>query len=190
MFGASGWRRVQETVILKRNDMRWTKLKSKIESRFCDSMKKRVSINSTRYGACTCGHAWITLDKKLIANFCTRAFWNTNPVFDEKTGRWVHGEMINEKNKKYDNLKNTYGELSRQDVYESCWAYIHDLSIEQAVLSDNPLIQSLAMIDKRLGKRKIKEIDIKLLHPLANRLLKERIEAEKINVKESNEISS
>jgi len=159
--------------------MRWSKLKSEVESRFCDSMKKRVSINSTAYGACSCGHAWITLDKVLIANFCTRAYYNN--IYYEKRGEV---EEIREKNKKYDNLENTYGELSRQDVYESCWAYIHDLSIEQAVLSDNPLIQSLAMIDKRLGKRKLKEIDMNLLHPLAVRLLKERIEAEKINKKE------
>jgi NhaP-type Na+/H+ and K+/H+ antiporter len=150
-------------------------------------MKKRISINSTRYGGCHCGHAWITLNKNIIANFCTRAFWNTRPVSDEKTGKWVQGEEINEKNKKYDNLENTYGELSRQDVYESCWAYVHDLSIEQAVLSDNPLIQSLAMIDKRLGKRKIKEIDINLLHPLAKRLLKERIEIEKISDRAEND---
>jgi len=154
-------------------------LKSEVESRFCDSMKKRVAINSTAYGACSCGHAWITLDKVLIANFCTRAYYNN--LYHEKRGEV---EEIREKNKKYENLENTYGELSRQDVYQSCWEYIHDLSIEQALLSDDPLIQSLAMIDKRLGKRKVKEIDMSLLHPLAVRLLKERIEAEKTNNKE------
>jgi hypothetical protein len=142
-------------------------------------MKKRVSINSTRYGNCTCGHAWITLDQKVIANFCTRAFWNTGPEIDEKTGKWVQGKYRNEENTKYATLENTYGELSRQNVYESCWAYLHDLPIEQAVLSDNPLIQSLAMIDKRLGKRKMKAIDPKVLHPLAKRLLYERVTLER-----------
>jgi hypothetical protein len=143
-------------------------------------MKKRVSIYSTVYGNCTCGHTWITLDKVVIANFCTMAFWNTRPVFDQEAGKWIRGEEINENNKKYDDLKNTYGELSRQDVYESCWEYIHDLSIEQAVQSDGPLIQSLAMIDKRLGKRKIREINADLLHPLAGALLKERMKVENL----------
>jgi len=46
------------------------------------------------------------------------------------------------------------------------------------------------MIDKRLGKRKVKGIDEKILHPLAVRLLKERIEAEKINRKNEKNAST
>ena len=162
--------------------MKWSKLKSEIEARFCDSMQKRVTINSTRYGNCTCGHAWITLDKEIIANFCTRAFWNTNPNFDETNQKWLQGNSINEDNKKYGKLENSYGELSRQDVYESCWEFLHDLSIDQAIQSENPLIQSLSVIDKRLGKRKIIEIAENPLHPLARKLLNERIKTEKINI--------
>ena len=154
--------------------MRWSKLKSEIELRFCDSMKHRVSINSTTYGACSCGHAWITFDKEVIANFCTRAFWNTKPNFDESKKKFIQGININIENKKYEKFENTYGELNRQDVYASCWEYIHDLTIEQAINSDDALIQSLAVIDRRLGKRKLKEINIELLHPLAQKLLKER----------------
>jgi hypothetical protein len=163
--------------------MKWSKLKSEIEARFCNSLQKRVTINSTRYGNCSCGHAWISLDKEIIANFCTRAFWNTDPILDKTKQKWVQGERINEENKKYDKLENTYGELSRQDVYESCWEFLHDLSIEQALLSDNPLIQTLSVIDKRVGKRKIVEIDVKTLHPLARKLLNERIKSEKIILK-------
>lgn len=163
--------------------MKWSKLKFEIEARFCDSLQKRVTINSTRFGNCSCGHAWISLDKEIIANFCTRAFWNTDPILDKTKQKWVQGERINEENKKYNKLENTYGELSRQDVYESCWEFLHDLSIEQALLSDNPLIQTLSVIDKRVGKRKIVEIDVKTLHPLARKLLNERIKSEKIILK-------
>lgn len=162
--------------------MRWSKLKAEIESRFCDSMKNRLSINSTAYGACTCGHAWISLDKEVIANFCTMAFWKTEPHFDPEKGRFLHGERINENNKKYEKFENAYGELSRQDVYGACWEYVHDLSIDQAISSKDPLIQSLAMVDRRLGKRRLREIDDSSLHPLAKRLLHERMLAEKMEI--------
>jgi hypothetical protein len=146
--------------------MRWSKLKSEIENRFCDSLQKRVSIYSTAYGNCTCGHAWITLDKKIIANFCTRAYFNKN--------------MGNLDNGKYDYLKNTYGELSRQDIYESCWSYVHDLSIEDVLKSEDALIQTLSVIDKRVGKRRLKQLEVELMHPLAKFLLEERLKVENL----------
>ena len=126
--------------------MRWSKLKHEIESRFCDSLKNRLEIYSTAYGACTCGHAWITLDKNVIANFCTRAFWNTQPVWSKEKSRYVAGNHTNPDNLKYKSLLNEYGELSRQDVYDSCWQFLHDLSIEEALLSDNPLIRIIRVI--------------------------------------------
>ena len=160
--------------------MRWSKLKSEIESRFCESLRKRVSINSTRYGNCTCGHAWLTLDKKVIANFCTRAFWNNGPEFDQNRNKYVVvGNREFEEKGKYQKLFNDYGELSRQNVYESCWTYLHDLSIEEALLSSDPIIQSLSVIDKRVGKRRIKKINKSELHPLAKKLIETRLKAEK-----------
>lgn len=154
--------------------MRWSKLKHEIELRFCDSLKKRLAIYSTAYGNCTCGHAWIELDKKIIANFCTRAFWNTKPVWNEEKNKFVVGDAEND-TKKYEELLNSYGELSRQGVYESCWEYLHELSIEEALLSDNPLIQTLSMADKRVGKRRLAKIEKEKLHPLAKKVYEERM---------------
>ena len=69
--------------------------------------------------------------------------------------------------------------MSRQDVYEACWEYLHDLSIEKALISNDPLIQSLAVIDKTVGKKRIGKIEKDTLHPLAKKLLEVRIENEK-----------
>lgn len=154
--------------------MKWSKLKSEIENRFCPALRHRVSIYSTAYGNCTCGHAWITLDKVIIANFCTRAFWNTRPTFDEGTGKFIKGSASNSGEKKYGKQYVEYGELSRQDVYKACWEYLHDLSIDEALISDDPLIQTLAVMDARMGKRRLKAIDQAKLHPLALKLLEER----------------
>ena len=162
--------------------MKWSKLKSLIESRICKSLQKRVHIYSTAYGNCTCGHAWLTLDKKIIANFCTRAFWNRaigNWYF--KDNRWKSDNPI-PKYVRFEQNRNYgfafYGEESRQNIYTSCWEYIHKLSIEEALNSNDVLIQALAVIDYRVGKRRLLNLERKILHPLVRKLLDARIESE------------
>ena len=147
--------------------MRWSKLKSLVEDKIAPSMKKRISVNSTRYGNCTCGRAWLTLDGKEIANFCTRAYYNAELGHVDPAWRKTDAMLVN------------YGELSRQDAYESCWAFVHDLSIEEALKDPDPLVQSLAVLDARLGKRRFPQLETESLHPLARKLFQVRIEAEK-----------
>ena len=165
--------------------MKWTKLKHLVEQRIASSIRPRFAINSAAYGACSCGHAWITLDKKVVANFCTRAFWNIPRMFDQSNKKWVSKDPdltngIASANS--DELTN-YGELSRQDAYQACWEFVHDLTIEQALNSEDPLIQTLAVIDKRIGKKRLKEIEAENLHPLAQKLFLERCIAENIETK-------
>lgn len=168
--------------------MRWSKLKKLISDKVAPSISGRFDINSTAYGNCSCGHAWITIDKTIIANFCTRAFWNRCPQhFDVESQSWKHDgpmplELPASQQNFYDKQEVEYGELSRQDVYKACWAFVHDLSIEEALISDNPLVQALSVIDSRLGKRRILKIDKESLHPLALKLYILRAEAEGLNV--------
>jgi len=169
--------------------MRWSKLKKKIEERFSSSLKNRVAINSTAYGNCSCGHAWLTLDKKVVANFCTRAFYNRAMQdwgsMEYKNSRWVGNVPIPEYVKDSQNLKYgemDYGELSRQDAYQSCWEYIHELTIDQALASNDPLIQTLSVLDSRIGKRRLRNLGAEKLHPLAKRMLAIRLQEEGINV--------
>lgn len=158
--------------------MRWSKLKSLIEERFADSIRGRVNINSTAYGNCSCGHAWITFDKEIIANFCTRAHWNRK-CYDYEKSSYVHTDLTEGEKNRYRNQFVEYGEFSRQELYKSCWAFIHDLTIEAALELDDALIQSLALLDKRVGKRRLKKIDAEVLHPLARKLFCERISADR-----------
>ena len=73
-----------------------------------------------------------------------------------------------------------YGELSRQDAYKACWEFVHDISVEEALNSDDCLIQSLAILDSRVSKRRLQKIEQNKLHPLACKLLYERMSAEGI----------
>jgi hypothetical protein len=156
--------------------MKWSKLKSLVESRFAPSVAKRIAIYSTRYGNCTCGRAWLTLDGKEIANFCTRAYFNRKHKIDRVCqGQQSLESTANESQSKPFGC----GELTRQDAYAACWAFIHELSIEQAIADSDPLVQSLAILDSRMGKNRLARLDETRLHPLARKLMHTRIEAEK-----------
>jgi hypothetical protein len=143
--------------------MRWSKLRSLVKEGFADSIASRIDIQSTRYGACTCGHAWITLDDEVIANFCTRAHYNAQFLDASYRPRHQFAD---------------YGELSRQDAYRACWEFVHSLPIESALTDPDPLVQSLAVLDRRLGKRRLAGLDSNGFHPLAAVLLGVRREAE------------
>ena len=146
--------------------MRWSKLKKLVEERFAPSVAKRLSIHSAAYGNCSCGHCWITLDKNVVANFCTRAFYNKK--LDGDTGL----------NPMYKEHLVLYGEKSRQDAYRSMFDYVHSLSHDEALKSDDVLIQALCVLDSRLGKHRLASFDASELHPLARKLLTIRQESE------------
>ena len=156
--------------------MQWSKLRSLVESRFTESLRKRVSIHSTAYGNCSCGHAWITLDGEVIANFCTRAHYQK--LADERANRPTPVAST----KKYETQFVEYGEMSRQDVYQACWRFIHDLSIEQALSDSDILVLSLAVLDQRIGKRRMQGLALEYLPPLPRHLLEIRAVAEGISL--------
>ena len=145
--------------------MRWSKLRSLVKEGFAESIRSRVDIQSTRYGNCTCGHAWMTLDGEVIANFCTRAHYLAS-IGCPGAGT-TPGHQFAE-----------YGELSRQDAYRACWDFVHSLSIESALADPDPLVQTLAVLDARVGKRRMDRLDPGALHRLAAALLRVRREAE------------
>lgn len=146
--------------------MRWSKLRKLVEGRFAYSVAKRISIHSAAYGNCTCGHCWITLDKEVVANFCTRAYWNKEMLGDSGVNPMYKNQLV------------LYGEKSRQGAYKSMFDYVHSMSHDEALKSDDVLVQSLAVLDSRLGKRRLEAFDGSDWHPLVKKFLVIRREAE------------
>ena len=146
--------------------MRWSKLRKLVKDRFAPEVRDRLDINSAAYGACTCGHAWLTWDGEVIANFCTRAYGNVGGYLPDAAPRQPGpGELVG------------YGEFNRQDAYHACWVLVHDLSIEEALSDADPLVKALAIVDARLGRRRLAQLDPETLHPLGRRLLELRLAA-------------
>ena len=153
--------------------MRWSKLRYLIRQRFASSISDRLDIHSAAYGNCSCGHVWITLDKKVVANFCTRAYFNLN------------GAGLSGSNPKMQNLLVAYGELSRQDAYQSMFDFVHTMPISDALTSKNPFVQCLAIVDKRVGRRTLRRLDRGKLHELAAAMFDIRSDAENLMVASS-----
>lgn len=144
--------------------MRWSKLRKLVKDRFAPEVQGRLDINSAAYGNCSCGHAWLTWDGEVIANFCTRAHGNIGAYMpDFEPPDPPPGKLV------------AYGEFSRQDAYHACWALVHDLSIDEALADEDALVRSLAIVDARLGKRRLARIDPEELHPLPRQLLALRL---------------
>ena len=159
--------------------MKWTKLKQLIESKFSGCVKDRVHLFTTRYTIASyyMVRGWITIDGVEIANFstpdnCNRFGWHAPSI----------NERISE-NQRTDGIFVEKGEFSRWDFLDACWDYIN-MNIEEAIKSENPIIKSFAVLDKRLGKRKLRIFETENQHPLVKKLFEFRLECEEI-VKDS-----
>ena len=151
--------------------MKWSKLKQMVEERFADSVKGRVEIFSTRYTKPNSrdGRGWITIDKIQLVNFATPKSWqNFDAYYHEgtMTNCVTHPAIENEDRTEGNLIED--GEFSRFDLHECCWEFL-DLTIEEALSHKSPLINSLAVLDKRLGKRRLVLLEKEKLHPLTKK---------------------
>ncbi|HMS65265.1 MAG TPA: hypothetical protein PKD83_08445 [Ignavibacteria bacterium] len=154
--------------------MKWSKLKKTIEDKFAESVKGRVCLFVTRYttGSYFMVRGWITIDKVEIANFSTpdnadKYGWNTPEI----------NERIPDGDRTID-LAVEKGEFSRHDFLNACWDYLN-ININDALKSENPIIRSFAVLDKRTGKRRLDLIKKENLHPLVLKLLMFRLNCDK-----------
>lgn len=162
--------------------MKWSKLKQTVEQKFAVCLKKRVRIYATRYtsGSYFMVRGWITVDGKEIANFSTpdnygKFGWNTPDISERiPPDKRTEGSAVEK------------GEFSRSDFIDSCREFIN-LNIDDAFESANPIIKALAVLDKRFGKRRLRNINTQNLHPLVLTLFKFRIECEGISEIENSE---
>jgi hypothetical protein len=148
--------------------MRWSKLRALVIERFAPPLRGRLDIHSAAYGNCSCGHAWLTLDGAVIANFCTRAHFIADQLLPRANLDLIFTPADNPM---YRRQFTVYGERSRQQVYRTLWDFVHSTPIEEALASEDMLLQALAIADARIGKRRLAQLDAETLHPLCAYLL-------------------
>lgn len=172
----------------------WSKLKKQLEDFICPSLKGRVEFWVTNYRKAPdqMGRAYITVDGKEVINMCTLKkeveIYRTeqeikerdNIDFDEydyeqdemsellkKIG--YSEEMISQIaiNRAINDIAEKKveekGIFAQYDFFEAVKAFLNS-PIEESLKSDNPIIKSLAVIDKRIGKRTLSKLKEPMKH--------------------------
>jgi hypothetical protein len=174
-----------------RLEMKWNKLKKLIEGNFCDSLKNRLNINFTNYRAV----------HEPESRFCI--VFDGKEIYNISKMKWIQeyyglAEEIRELNKctsfrdpkQKDGYYQAYEQasdiVSKKGIV-SCYDfgdYLKEylsLPFNEALNSENPIYRALSMIDKRLGMRRLKEIELTgCEHPLVQKLYEIRCKTEGI----------
>jgi len=140
--------------------MQWSKRKKKVEGLFSKTVQGRVELRSTHYRGAhdETGRGYITFDKHQIWSMCTLSFYSIE--YDR-----VEEILKRESTTLYEAQKVAYNELScegkfnQYTYYDSLDEYCNN-AIETSLTSKNLLIRCLAMLDSRLGKRRLRTLDI------------------------------
>jgi hypothetical protein len=150
--------------------MQWSKLKKRVESRFAPSMAGRVELRTTNYRTAHDweGRGWITIDKEEVHNFCTLKYWvernalllgirAANGATDRRDpaqrADYYHAY------EQADAILEQRGILSQGWFENSLQEYL-SLTIDEALAAENFLHRALAVIDRRLGKRRLKTLQL------------------------------
>lgn len=166
--------------------MVWSKLKKNIEENFASSLSKRVKLLTTTYGSSydvqdLYNRGWITVDGDEVVNFSTPdAFFMYRRDLNATTpAKFEANTAIKEYSSRTPDKLVETGEFSKFDLTYCCSSFLN-LSIDKAIEHESPIIQMLAVLDKRLGKRRLLLLDSDKLHPLVSYFLNLRLDAEGI----------
>lgn len=186
--------------------MQWSKTKKQLESFLCNKLQGRVQVHAAVYRKFhdSPGRVWITFDKEEIVSAADVTYMiNHEKVYQElKQGRKLKpiptdtdllGMMNSPEREELwkasddsDAILNSQGLFSTYQLYQSFLDY-PSISIEEALKSENPIIQAFAMFDRRLGKRRLKTLHIsKETHPLIDKFYQIRCTVEGVEIRSGN----
>jgi len=151
--------------------MRWTQLRSVVESLFAPSVAGRLRIHATGYGHSTWGRSWLTWDGEEIANLSDDDAYNRRgaSMYDEPcvipASARTQGRLVEP------------GEFSSKEFKNACYRF-KDMSVGTAVASGEPLLVALATAHRKLGRPRVAELSAGGQHPLVRRIAQLRLAAE------------
>lgn len=174
--------------------MKWSKLKKKLEERVSDSLRRRIAFHMTNYRS-NLGHEpetrlWITVDGEEVFQV-SKLKWLTNWCRISTEIREINGcadfrdpKQSEGYSRAYDDAEQILkkcGLIEDYDFLMSLQDYL-SLPVADALASDNPIFKALAIIDRRVGRRRLAELEIpEYSHPLVLQMYRLRFEAEGIH---------
>lgn len=138
--------------------MQWSKLKKRFEDRLADCFERRLAIHVTEYrtNRMDVGRGWITLDGAEVCSVQVPSFYDDERIYSTET--YNFGQAVGE--------------------------YLN-MAVEDALVSEHPIVQALAFLDRKVGKRRLQKIDAEALHDLPLTTYRLRCELEGIKVEPS-----
>ena len=162
--------------------MRWSKVRQLTEASFAPSVRGRVRVHVTNddpRGVSwqdTCKRSAIVVDGKefvIIERHMRRM--TLHLMNGDGRTRTLYRYLVNPFNGQALDPMET--DLI-MDLGEACWEYLHS-SIRNSLDSDDPFVQSLAILSAKVGKQRLRRLALRPLHVLPAEILKFRLDAER-----------
>lgn len=159
----------------------WSKMRYKLENEYlADSLKGHIRYFAASYNKCPdhCGRAAILLDGAEIIEGSYFEQWSNFSQMSEEEKQ--ESKFIWERGWNIDNIDLKYGMFDQQCFYNAFMEFDNQ-SIEKSLESNNMLVRIFAVLDRRVGKRRLEKMkpDIEDQPEMFRKFYDIRVEAEK-----------
>lgn len=163
--------------------MRWSKLKQRIEETLAPRAKGRVEFWATRYRKAHDqeGEAWITIDGQPVHSMGTLTHFAELYERCDQQPNGPHGPHGAATAAVVKEQLRAEGVLSLWEFNDALFKYLN-MPFEQILISDHMLIRAVGMFDKRLGKRRLRLMDMSQEHALVQKFYRMRCAFEGIRI--------
>ncbi|ULO08515.1 hypothetical protein H1230_06825 [Paenibacillus sp. 19GGS1-52] len=163
--------------------MKWSKLRVNLKSFIIPELRDRIDFHLTCYHDAhdNYGEVWVTVDGEKIFGG-GYYHWYVTPLLPELLSTFeiqhgFQGDFYKAKieNKNVEEIMNL-GIHETSHITDNLFNYLNT-PFEECINSNNPIYKAFSIIDRRLGKRRFKNIQIEdPAHPLVSALYKLRSE--------------
>jgi hypothetical protein len=173
--------------------IRWSKLKGSLDALRAPKLRKRVALHQARYRYTReeIGRIWVTVDSREVASFDTSTYIRRRTelggdLFEIRRAETPdqppdHAAYLETDDRAREILRRA-GQCDDYEAIVDLEAYL-SLPIDDALTSPSPLVRALAVIDRRVGKRRLRTLQVgPLEHALVRQLYLLRCEAEGIDI--------
>jgi hypothetical protein len=166
--------------------MQWSRLKHALEDRFAPALRGRVAVFQARYrwSDGEAGRVWIAVDGAEVAAFSTHAGARRREELAREletaggAGNATDTTDTTDTTDAADALLRRAGEYSDRDALAELEGSL-GLTVEAMLDAPSPLLRGLAVLDRRLGKRRLRALPAAAVeHPLVRALHLVRCAAE------------
>jgi|GEM_PF-1265252 len=159
--------------------MQWSQLKTQLKARIATSVAGMIDFHQTRYRHSHDqeGEFWITLGKEQIFNAGSLSYLST--LSDVVSGHRANGATVGEAYARAWPEVDAKGFMLLEAVNKDLFSSL-SMTVEEMLEHCNPVVQALAIVDSRYGKRRLAAFDPANQSALVQRFFYLRCEAESI----------